>query len=125
MSDRTYSPVSPYGRAYDARSYASKGNKMFSYLKNFASEKNHKMRLGLGIAGAILFALAVFFTYLLNHEFTPEELSDGKWSKITGTITWTKSSNGKALVAFLWIMCALAVLPVVTGFIFKKKTYDF
>lgn len=118
--DRSYSPVSPYGRAYEshARTYSSKNKSMFSYL---TSKKTKNLRLGLGVVAIVFLLLAIFFTVLLRRDFTIDELN-GSWNKLAGIITWTKSSNGKIFVAFLWILFILAVVPFGIGTWFRKQT---
>lgn len=113
--DRSYSPVSPYGRAYEshARTYASRGgNKLFSYLR---ARKNKQLRTGLMVTGIVLLVLCIFFTVLLKRDFTIDELN-GSWKNLASTIVWTKSEQGKMFVGFLWLLFAIVAISVAIGY---------
>lgn len=120
--DNSYSPVSPYHTTYEnSRTYASKGRKMFSYL---TGERTKHLRITLAVVALISFIVAVFFTVLHRRDFTMDELN-GSWKRLAGVIAFTKSSKGKVLVAFLWIVFILTVIPAGAGVWFRRHEKNF
>jgi hypothetical protein len=108
--DRSYSPVSPYARAYEshARSYAGKGQAFADYL---LKEDKKTLRVGLIVGFVILFLVTMYLTNLSRREFTADELN-GSWKHMAGLVSWTKSSSGKMFITFLWLLFAVSLVAM-------------
>lgn len=117
--DYSYSPVSPYGKAYEGqhrtyspRSKMSKSaNKLFNYLSNKESKYVH---IGILTVSVILLLFTLFTTYVYTHDYTADELNNV--GNLSTYITWTKGN--KWFVIFLWILLVLLITP--SGLWMKK-----
>ena len=117
--DRSYSPVSPYGRAYEshARSYASKGQKMIKYL---SSDKHGTLRMVLGVVAVLSLIAAMMLSMMAKRDYTVDELN-GSWSKYADMISFAKSPKGKTTIAVMWVLFVLTAVPFGVGMWYRHK----
>ena len=118
--DRFYSPASYNysSKSYGEPSYSPRSRRspkgVLSYLTH---EKTSNLRITLGTLAGIILALAAFFTWILNKQFTEQELQTNyKW--LSGSVMFTK--RNRWIVVILWILFLLTVVPFGVGVWFRK-----
>jgi hypothetical protein len=118
--DYSYSPVSPYGKAYEGhRTYAPRSksmsksaNKLFDYL---SSKESKYIHISILTTSFILLLFTLYTTYVYTHDYTADELNN--LGGLSSYITWTKGN--KWFVGFLWVLLVLLITP--SGLWMKKN----
>lgn len=122
--DYSYSPVSPYGKAYEGhRTYvshnASPVNSAKAWLKYLGGKESKYLHVSLLTAAIIVLIFAIFTTYVYQRDFTADELNTSHWDKAANYISWTKEN--KWFVILLWVILILLVVPSGVGLCLRKS----
>ena len=117
MATRSYSPFAP--RSYAPRSRNSSPLSSFSFL---TSDKTKHFRITLWVIAAVLLVIALLFSYAmyLYNKYSADQIRVHH-PKMASTILWVGTTGGKVLLAALWVMFALTVLPIGAGEWFRYQ----
>lgn len=115
MASRNYSPFAPRSAK---RSRNSSPLSSFSFLM---TDKTKHFRIALWVVASVLLGLSIFFsytTYLFN-KYSPDQVR-AMYPNLVTTVQWSGTTGGKVVLAALWVMFSLTVLPIGAGEWFRS-----